>query len=102
MTANFCEAYNYEVIEKRWPFLDVNRRVVVRHPDQLVNALDVVAGRCGRHRSDVIRESVEFFLAEQERQTIRQQLIEGYQELGDMGTGPGTEECWDVAGLRQD
>lgn len=80
----------------------MNRRVVVRLPHQLVDALDVVAGQRGRHRSDVIRESVEFFLAEQERKTLRQQLIEGYQELGHMEFAPESEELWDLCGLRQD
>ncbi len=80
----------------------MNRRVVVRLPHQLVDALDVVAGQRGRHRSDVIRESVEFFLAEQERKTLRQQLIEGYQELGHMESPPESEELWDLCGLRQD
>jgi len=82
--------------------LDVNRRVVVRLPHQLVDALDVVAVQRGRHRSDVIRESVEFFLAEQERETLRQQLIEGYQELGHLDSRPEAEEFWDVCGSRQD
>jgi len=82
--------------------LDVNRRVVVRLPHQLVDALDVVAGQRGRHRSDVIRESVEFFLAEQERQTLRQQLIEGYQELGHLDVRTDSEELWDVCGSRQE
>lgn len=82
--------------------LDVNRRVVVRLPHQLVDALDVVAGQRGRHRSDVIRESVELFLAEQERQTLRQQLIEGYQELGHLEIRAETEELWDVCSSPQD
>ncbi len=82
--------------------LNASRRVVVRLPHQLVDALDVVAGQRGRHRSDVIRESVEFFLAEQERKTLRQQLIEGYQELGHMGIFPEADELWDVVGCPQD
>jgi CopG family transcriptional regulator/antitoxin EndoAI len=82
--------------------LDVSRRVVVRLPHQLVDALDVVAGQRGRHRSDVIRESVEFFLAEQERQTIRQQLIQGYQELGQLDIPSEPEELWDVCGSHRD
>lgn len=82
--------------------LDVSRRVVVRLPHQLVDALDLMAGQRGRHRSDVIRESVEFFLAEQERQTLRQQLIEGYQELGHMEPATDIEELWDVCGSCQE
>ncbi len=82
--------------------LDASRRVVVRLPHQLVDALDTVAGQRGSHRSDVIRESVEFFLAEQERKTLRQQLIEGYQELGHMGIVPEADERWDIAGCPQE
>lgn len=78
-----------------------NRRVVVRLPHHLVNALDEVADNGGRHRSDVIRESVEFYLAERERRQLRRQLIEGYQELNQL-TAAFAEEHWDLAGFPQE
>lgn len=83
--------------------LESNRRVVVRLPQELVHALDVAADRGRCHRSDVIRESVEFYLAEQERRTIRQQLIAGYQELGHVRSAPGDgDEVWNLVGAPQD
>lgn len=78
--------------------LEENRRVVVRLPHHLIDALDAVAGDEGRHRSQVIRESVEFYLAEQKRQRIRQELIQGYQELGGFNSALA-EEQWDVVGF---
>lgn len=81
--------------------LEANRRVVVRLPHHLVDALDAVAGGEGRHRSEVIRASVEFYLAEQKRQRLRQQLIEGYQELGVLNAAIA-EERWDLVGLSQE
>lgn len=86
----------HEVIES-----EVNRRVVVRLPHHLVDALDAVADTGRRHRSDVIRESVEFYLAERERQQIRQQLIEGYQELNQL-TAAYADERWDMAGFSRE
>lgn len=81
--------------------MEENRRVVVRLPHRLVNELDRVAGGEGRPRSEVIRESVEFYLAEQQRQILRQQLIEGYQELGFLNSALA-EERWDVIGVCQE
>lgn len=78
--------------------VEENRRVVVRLPHRLIDALDAVAGGEGRPRSDVIRESVEFYLAEQKRLQLRQQLIAGYQELGFLNAALA-EEQWDLAGL---
>jgi len=75
-----------------------NRRVVVTLPHHLVDALDQMASGEGRHRSEVIRQSVEFFLAEQRRQQIRQALISGYQEMSLLNSA-FAEERWDVVGL---
>lgn len=83
--------------------LETNRRVVVRLPRELVDALDMAADRGGCHRSDVIRESVQFYLAEQERRTIRQQLIEGYQELGHfLSAKEDSDEVWNLVGVPKD
>lgn len=81
--------------------LEENRRVVVRLPHYLVDALDAVADGGRRHRSDIIRESVEFYLAERERQQLRQQLIEGYQELSHLPSA-WSEERWDFAGYSRE
>ncbi len=81
--------------------LSVSRRVVVRLPHHLVDALDQVASGEGRNRSEVIRESVEFYLAEQRRQKIRQELIQGYQEMGFLNSALA-EERWDWASMPQE
>lgn len=78
--------------------LEENRRVVVRLPHHLIDALDACASGEGRHRSELIRESVEFYLTEQRRQRIRQELIEGYQELGFLNSALA-EERWDLVGI---
>jgi CopG family transcriptional regulator/antitoxin EndoAI len=49
----------------------------------------------------VIRESVEFYLAEQRRQKIRQELIQGYQEMGFLNSALA-EERWDWASMPQE
>ncbi|NMP23216.1 ribbon-helix-helix protein, CopG family [Sulfobacillus sp. DSM 109850] len=84
--------------EKEVGVLTDNRRVVVRLPHHLVDALDQVASGEGRHRSELIRESVEFYLAEQRRQEIRQALIQGYQEMGFLNSALA-EERWDLVGV---
>lgn len=81
--------------------LEGNRRVMVRLPYRLVDALDRVAGDEGRHRSEVIRESVEFYLAEQRRQQIRQELIDGYQEMGYLNAAMA-EEAWDLVNFTRE
>lgn len=75
--------------------LEENRRVMVRLPHYLVDALDRVADDEGRRRSEVIRESVEFYLAEQRRQQLRQELIQGYQEMGHLNATMA-EAPWDL------
>ncbi|MCY0897606.1 MAG: ribbon-helix-helix protein, CopG family [Firmicutes bacterium] len=78
--------------------LSDTRRVVVRLPHHFVDALDRMAAEEGRHRSDVIRESVEYYLVEQRRQAIRRALIEGYQEMGYLNSALA-EERWDLVGF---
>lgn len=70
------------------------RRVVVRLPNRLLEALDAYTG-ARKRRSAAIRESVEYFLAQKERLRLREQLIAGYQELGRLAYSPWDEE-WDV------
>ncbi|OLZ10007.1 CopG family ribbon-helix-helix protein [Sulfobacillus thermosulfidooxidans] len=81
--------------------LEENRRVIVRLPHHLVDALDKMADGEGRHRSEVIRESVEFYLAEQRKQQLRQELIQGYQELGSLNAALA-EEHWEYAGYSRE
>jgi CopG family transcriptional regulator/antitoxin EndoAI len=81
--------------------LEENRRVIVRMPHHLVDALDKMADGEGRHRSEVIRESVEFYIAEQRKRQLRQELIQGYQELGTLNAVLA-EEPWEYAGVPQE
>lgn len=81
--------------------LEENRRVVVRLPHHLIDALDAVADGEGRHRSEVIRKSVELYLAEQKRERIRQELIQGYQEMGFLNSALA-EEHWDAIGYSRE
>ena len=78
-----------------------NRRVVVRLPDHLIDALDRAADGAGRHRSELIRESVEWYLAEQKRHRIRQELIQGYQEMSGLNAAIA-EERWDMSGFTRE
>jgi CopG family transcriptional regulator/antitoxin EndoAI len=81
--------------------LEENRRVIVRMPHHLVDALDKMADGEGRHRSEVIRESVEFYIAEQRKRQLRQELIQGYQELGAL-IAALVEDSWEDAGHPQE
>ncbi len=96
---NLGRSYNRcQIQENEVGVLTENRRVVVRLPHHLVDALDQAASGEGRHRSELIRESVEYYLAEQRRQEIRQALIEGYQEMGLLNSALA-EERWDLVRL---
>jgi CopG family transcriptional regulator/antitoxin EndoAI len=75
---------------------DDHTRVVVRMPPELVAALDRLGRESHRHRSELIRESIQRYLADREREVLRNQLIEGYQAwnqtyetLGDEEWSPG-------------
>lgn len=81
--------------------LEENRRVIVRMPHHLVDALDKMADGEGRHRSEVIRESVEFYIAEQRKRQLRQELIQGYQELGALNAAL-VEDSWEYVGHPQE
>jgi CopG family transcriptional regulator/antitoxin EndoAI len=103
LTPLLCSDYNGSDlwIEKEVEALEANRRVVVRLPHRLVDAIDAVAEDSRRHRSELIRESVEFYLAELQRQKLRELLIAGYQEWNHL-TLAFKEERWDLAGLRRE
>jgi len=101
LTRDFREVYNTGSQGKEVEIFEASRRVVVRLPHHLVDALDQVASGEGRKRSELIRESVEFYLAEQRRQQIREELIKGYQEMGFLNVA-FAEERWDLAGIPQE
>jgi metal-responsive CopG/Arc/MetJ family transcriptional regulator len=67
-------------------------RVVVRMPSELVAALDRLGRERRLRRSELIRESVERYLADHDRETLRSQLIEGYQAWSAVYAVLGEEE----------
>lgn len=73
---------------------DDQTRVVVRMPAHLVQALDKLGREAHRHRSELIRESVVRYVQERERQQLRDCLIQGYLEWGQLNAAWAEEE-WD-------
>jgi len=59
-------------------------RLVVRMPRELVDALDDLSREQHRGRAELIRESVAHYVDERTRQRLRDELIEGYREWGEM------------------
>jgi CopG family transcriptional regulator/antitoxin EndoAI len=73
-------------------------RVVVSMPVELVRALDRLGEASRRPRSQLIRESVERYVAAAERQSLRDQLIAGYQAWQPVYAALG-EEQWNLDAL---
>lgn len=73
---------------------DGHTRVVVRMPNGLVEALDALSRQENRCRSDLIRESVAEYLRRRDRDALREQLIQGYQEWGAVNQALAEDE-WD-------
>lgn len=59
-------------------------RLVVRMPRELVEALDDLGREQHRGRADLIRESVARYLDQRARERLRDDLIAGYREWGEM------------------
>ncbi|MBX6352603.1 MAG: ribbon-helix-helix protein, CopG family [Thermoflavifilum sp.] len=57
------------------------RRVVVYLPDQLLDEVDGIAQKQRKGRSEVIREAMQLYLAEQRRRDIRTMMQQGYMEM---------------------
>jgi CopG family transcriptional regulator/antitoxin EndoAI len=57
------------------------RRVVVYLPDQLLQQVDGIAQRQRTNRSEVIREAMRLYLAEQRKRDIRALMQQGYMEM---------------------
>ena len=59
-------------------------RLVVRMPRELVEALDDLGREQHRGRADLIRESVARYVDQLARERLRDELIAGYREWGEM------------------
>jgi metal-responsive CopG/Arc/MetJ family transcriptional regulator len=67
-------------------------RVVVSMPADVVEALDRLGRERGCHRNSLIRESVERFLQDHDRELLRARLIEGYQAWSTVYEALGDDE----------
>jgi metal-responsive CopG/Arc/MetJ family transcriptional regulator len=73
-------------------------QTLVQLTDDLLRRLDERAAREGRSRSALIRDAIEAFLHDEERDRITREIIEGYERI------PPTEEELRMAeeGVRED
>ncbi|HET7506954.1 MAG TPA: ribbon-helix-helix protein, CopG family [Solirubrobacterales bacterium] len=73
-------------------------QTLVQLTTDLLRRLDERAAREGRSRSVLIREAIEAYLHEEERDRITREIIEGYERI------PPTEEEMKIAesGVRED
>lgn len=73
-------------------------QTLVQLTDDLLRRLDERAARDGRSRSALIRDAIEGFLHDEERERITREIIEGYERI------PPTQEEMEIAqtGLRED
>lgn len=66
-------------------------QTLVQLTDKLLRRLDERAAREGRSRSALIRDAIEAYLVDEERDEITRQIIEGYERM------PETDEEMAVA-----
>jgi metal-responsive CopG/Arc/MetJ family transcriptional regulator len=66
-------------------------QTLVQLTDQLLRRLDERAAREGRSRSSLIRDAIEAYLADEARDEISRQIIEGYERI------PETDEEMAIA-----
>ncbi|MCL6443867.1 MAG: ribbon-helix-helix protein, CopG family [Alicyclobacillus sp.] len=57
------------------------KRIVVTIPNQLLEQVDGIAQKAQINRSEVIREAMRHYLAEQRKHEIRASLQQGYLEM---------------------
>jgi len=60
------------------------KRITVTLPARLVNEIDGLSDGARGNRSQFLLEAAERYLDELKRQTLRQRLIEGYQEMAQL------------------
>lgn len=73
-------------------------QTLVQLTRDLLRRLDERAAREGRSRSALIRDAIEAYLHDEERDRISREIVEGYERI------PPTEEemAWAEAGLREE
>lgn len=60
------------------------KRITVTLPARLVNEIDGLSDGTRGNRSQFLLEAAERYLDDLKRQTLRQRLIEGYQEMAQL------------------
>lgn len=60
------------------------KKIIISLPETLLSHIDNLAGEQSKNRSELVREALNFYLAEQNKKKIRQELIEGYKEMGEI------------------
>lgn len=60
------------------------KKIIISLPEILLTQVDNLAGEQSKNRSELIREALNFYLEEQNKKKIRQELIQGYREMGEI------------------
>jgi CopG family transcriptional regulator / antitoxin EndoAI len=61
--------------------VSVQKRVVVYIPEQMLAQVDGIAKRQQVNRSEIIREAMRHYLAEERKHNIRMSMQQGYMEM---------------------
>lgn len=60
------------------------KKVLITLPDYLLEEIDEMAKKENKNRSDVVRDVMKSYLSERHKQRIKNELIEGYQEMANI------------------
>jgi metal-responsive CopG/Arc/MetJ family transcriptional regulator len=83
-------------LDSIWPVTRI--QTLVQLTSDLLRRLDERAAREGRSRSALIRDAIEAYLYDEERDRISREIVEGYERIP-----PSEEEmAWAEAGVRED
>ncbi len=58
------------------------KKIIITLPGALLEQADRASREENKNRSELIREALILYLAEQKKKRIRQELIRGYEEMG--------------------
>ena len=60
------------------------KKIIITLPDSLLKQADQIAEEQKNNRSELIREALILYLAEQKKKRIRTELIRGYEEMKEL------------------
>lgn len=64
--------------------MPASKKIIVSIPEALLAEMEKISSDEGTNRSEIIRDAIKLYLGERRKKSLREQMMRGYVEMGEI------------------